>query len=120
MLRSKCLQGIVLSRLRYLSTISFFIAFSSVLGGGQIELGMMKSLCERHIGHVLLVFFSSFSVEGFSGAVARQLRMHSSQVRYEWQNLATAYQGRMYGRNLQGGRMCLVSRSRSRMSGKLQ
>jgi hypothetical protein len=48
-----------------------------------MELGMMKSLCERHIGQVLLVFFSSFSKVGFSGAVARQLRMHSGQIRHE-------------------------------------
>jgi hypothetical protein len=48
-----------------------------------MELGMMKSLCERHIGQVLLVFFSSFSEVGFSGAVARQFRMHSGQIRHE-------------------------------------
>jgi hypothetical protein len=47
----------------------------------------MKSLCERHIGQVLLVFLSSFSDLGFVGAEARQLRTHSGEgreVRYGW------------------------------------
>jgi hypothetical protein len=48
-----------------------------------MELGTMKSLCERHIGQVLQVFFSSFSEVEFSGAVARQLRMHSDRIRHE-------------------------------------
>jgi len=39
----------------------------------------MKSLWERHIGHVLLVFLSSFSDLGFVGAEARQLRTHSGE-----------------------------------------
>jgi hypothetical protein len=40
---------------------------------------MMKLLCERQIGQVLLVFLSSFSDLGFVGAVARQLRTHSER-----------------------------------------
>ena len=68
-------HGIVFSRARYLVTISCFIL--GVDGGGKMEEGIMKSLWERHIGHVLLVFLSSFSDLGFVGAEARQLRTHS-------------------------------------------
>jgi hypothetical protein len=50
---------------------------SAADAGGHIELGIMKSLCDRHMGHVLLVFLSSFSDLGFVGAEARQLRTHS-------------------------------------------
>jgi hypothetical protein len=68
-------HGIVLRRARYPVMISCFIL--GVEGGGKIEEGIMKSLWERHIGQVLLVFLSSFSDLGFVGAEARQLRTHS-------------------------------------------
>ena len=60
-----------------MSTISCFILAADA--GGQIEDGIIKSLWERHIGHVLLVFLSSFSDFGFAGAEARQFRTHSGE-----------------------------------------
>jgi hypothetical protein len=74
-------HGIVFSRARYPVTISCFMTLSVVDGGGKMEEGIMKSLWERHIGHVLLVFLSSFSDLGFVGAEARQLRTHSGEER---------------------------------------
>ena len=61
---------------------------------GNSELGIMKSLWERHMGHVLLVALSS-SLEGRGAIVEdRQLRIHSTQVREEGQSFGKPYQDR--------------------------
>jgi hypothetical protein len=47
----------------------------------------------------LLVLFNLFFIVGFAGAVARQLRIHSSRVRDNSQIVDKPYQDRMHDRN---------------------
>jgi hypothetical protein len=82
---------------------------------------MMKSLWKRHMGHVLLVFLSTLE-DGFFVAVfeARQLRIHSKEVRYEgrpWgmrtetEGVITVHQQPIRIRCLETYRTCLLGRA---------